>query len=401
MADIVCSTCQLVINDDVNYFECDGCTTTFHLNCGGIKKQEYNAREKSTRIRLLCDECNSNDTLNIAERNIRTLLKFISKFDVTLQEQKLNMNKMELTIASNTEEMRQMKEEISAWRKDAPTQFVALNGGKDREENETMTQRPSPLNLGNGSCSTILPTVVVKPKNDNQGCEATLQKIRQKLAGSDVSVRDTHNIRGGGIVISCSNAGDTLKMKQLIESNNGDDMDVRLPEIQKPRVKIHKIDSSLTSDEIIDDIINKNEALTQASIQIKKVMKNKNGKTQDMVVEVDGMTFNRMIALGKLYIGWNRCAVGEHIYLKRCFKCCGFSHIAKECRHNFACSKCAGPHKSNECNQRQIMCVNCVTANATYGLNLTTNHHAWSRNCSVLQKRIKKLKEFIQYNPNE
>lgn len=62
-----------------------------------------------------------------------------------------------------------------------------------------------------------------------------------------------------------------------------------------------------------------------------------------------------------------------------------------------ACSKCAGPHKANDCEAREFKCVNCNAANNHFGLNLATAHHAWSRNCAVLQKRIKKLKEYVQY----
>lgn len=389
MGDVVCFKCEGDIEADENYFECDACTTTFHLKCVGVTKQEYNAREKSNRMRLLCDECNLNNPMSIVERNVSTLLKYIHKLDLVLQNQVL-------AISNNADTMKRMEEQINTMRNEIKSISV-----RDERTNDNTNQRPTAHSFAEVLRSSILPTVVIKPKQDKQKCEATLQRVRENIVGSELLVRDTKNIRGGGIVISCANAADTMKMKQLIDQNIGNDYDVCLPEIKKPRVKISNISSELTSDEILNDVMNKNDFLRDATIQIKKVMKDKHKDTQDVVAEVDCKSFESMMIARKLFIGWRRCNVVEHIYLKRCFKCCGFSHIASECQHNIACSKCAGSHKSGDCDGKQYLCVNCSAANGKYGLNLATNHHAWSRNCCVLQKRIAKLKEFIQYNPNE
>lgn len=389
MGDIVCFKCEGDIEADENYFECDACTTTFHLKCVGVTKQEYNAREKSNRMRLLCDECNLNNPMSIVERNVNTLLKYIHKLDLVLQNQVL-------AISSNAETLKRMEEQMNMMHKEIKTITV-----REARKSDNTNQMPTTRTFADVLRSSILPTVVIKPKIDNEKCEATLQRVKENIVGSEALVRDTKNIRGGGIVISCANAVDTMKMKQLIDHNIGNDYDVCLPEIKKPRVKITNIGDDLTTDEILSDIVNKNNFAHDATFQIKKVMKNKRNNTQDVVAEVDCKSFEYMMTAKKLFIGWKRCNVVEHVYLKRCFKCCGFSHIAKECKHNIACSKCAGSHKSADCDGKKYLCVNCCAANTKYGLNLATNHHAWSRECCVLQKRIAKLKEFIQYNPNE
>lgn len=120
-----------------------------------------------------------------------------------------------------------------------------------------------------------------------------------------------------GIVISCVNAADTVKMKQLIDGNIGNEYDTILPEIKKPRAKILKINANMTNDEILYDIRNKNEGLHDATLQTKKVFRNENNNTQDVVVEVDGKSFiipriSRKVDL-ILYSRFHRVSIGTNL----------------------------------------------------------------------------------------
>lgn len=228
MAGTECYKCEVEI-DDENYFECDGCTTTFHLKCVGISKQEYNAREKSKRMRLLCDDCNTNSSLSNIERNVATIMKYIHKFDLLFQNRKLEHAKLESTIMHHAGETKSALQEM---RNEIKVITECLNGTIENTNHVS----PACTNVG-AVKSAILPTVCVKPKNGKQLCEATLQRVKENIVGSEALVRDTQNIRGGGIVISCVNAADTVKMKQLIDSNIGNEYDTNLPEIKKTQSK--------------------------------------------------------------------------------------------------------------------------------------------------------------------
>lgn len=72
-----CYTCNIEFGDDEPFFECDSCTTVFHLKCAGITKQEFNAREKSKRMSILCNDCNACDPTNLINRNMNTVLNFL------------------------------------------------------------------------------------------------------------------------------------------------------------------------------------------------------------------------------------------------------------------------------------------------------------------------------------
>lgn len=77
-----------------------------------------------------------------------------------------------------------------------------------------------------------------------------------------------------------------------------------------------------------------------------------------IIIEVDEETQDLM--KGKLSIGWRKCLVFRHINVKRCFKCWGYYHIAKNCTRNETCHKCAGNHKATECTETKKRCINCM-----------------------------------------
>lgn len=265
---------------------------------------------------------------------------------------------------------------------------------------QNCTQNVALCTAGDGG---IKPTVMIKPKNNTQRSSETIDEIRQ--IGNDIMVRDVKNISGGGIVLTCETANETMKVKQLVLQQTNDKYEVQLPTIKKPRIKISNVLGTHTGTDVLNEIKTKNEPLRNADIKILKFNAKRNDntngqKTNDIIAEVDGTTFDACMRTRRVCIGWHSYNVTEHLYLKRCYKCCGFSHVASDCKHHVACSKCAGTHKAAECDGSSFKCVNCTIANEKYGLNLDTSHHAWSKNCSILNRRLKKLKDNIQYNVN-
>lgn len=249
----------------------------------------------------------------------------------------------------------------------------------------------------------VRPTVLIRPKNNTQRSSDTLEEMRS--IGNDVLVRDVRNVNGGGIVLTCDTANETMRVKQLVQQQTNDKYIVELPTIKKPRIKIADVCESFTSEELINEIKLKNEAVQNGYFDVKKIHTKKrdrnNQRSFDIIAEVDSVTFDALLKMKKVCIGWHSYDVTEHLYLKRCFKCCGFSHIAHDCKHQVAGARCAGPHKAADCNGTVLACVNCKCANELNGLNLNTAHHAWSKNCVILKNRLNKLKDSIQYGIGE
>lgn len=108
-----------------------------------------------------------------------------------------------------------------------------------------------------------------------------------------------------------------------------------------------------------------------------------------------------MLKLGKLHLDWRECEITEHLYVQRCFKCCGFMHIAKECKGEQKCSECAGSHKFEECKRETYKCVNCAQFMKKYGADIDAQHHAYSKECKVYQRQIEKLNSKIEYSSDQ
>ena len=67
----------------------------------------------------------------------------------------------------------------------------------------------------------------------------------------------------------------------------------------------------------------------------------------------------------------------------QCLQCGHFGHVAKYCRSEQACGKCAGPHRTDSCQETTKKCSNCKGT-----------HTSWSLSCKVKQAAIAKARSF-------
>lgn len=114
-----------------------------------------------------------------------------------------------------------------------------------------------------------------------------------------------------------------------------------------------------------------------------------------LIAEVDSVTYEEMLRIEKLSIGWKKCRVVNHINVKRCYNCWGFYHIAKNCTRPITCSKCTGDHKDNDCKTKKEKCVNCMYKNKAYNLKVNKDHSALSRECPTFKKLLEEEKKKV------
>jgi hypothetical protein len=73
--------------------------------------------------------------------------------------------------------------------------------------------------------------------------------------------------------------------------------------------------------------------------------------------------------------------------LVQCFKCCGYGHIAKNCRLSASCGHCAQIHETQECQAKdKSQCTNC-----TRGGKKDRAHKAWFQSCFYRQQTREEL----------
>lgn len=83
----------------------------------------------------------------------------------------------------------------------------------------------------------------------------------------------------------------------------------------------------------------------------------------------------------------------DHYSVKRCFKCWGYYHIAKNCKREETCHKCAGNHKVSDCKASTMKCVNCMYKIKTYNVKINDEHDALSRKCPTFIRALEEEKK--------
>lgn len=245
---------------------------------------------------------------------------------------------------------------------------------------------------------------MIKPKTKQQ-CAQTLETISNKFDKSAVNVCGTRNARDGGIVLRCDNVTETMKIKQLVADNMGDDYEVILPKVKLPRLRISDVDPDIPKEEILSELKSHNPTISNMNLRLITVLECKckynDSIYNDIVVEVSSEEYKQLIEIKKLRLPWRECRIFEHLFLVRCYKCCGFQHKSNVCQLNQKCGSCSGSHRFSECKTRRKCCVNCTAANDKQNMNFDTNHTAWNKNCPILKRHLTKLVNEIEYNATE
>lgn len=130
--------------------------------------------------------------------------------------------------------------------------------------------------------------------------------------------------------------------------------------------------------------------------------KTKDGLSQYAVIEVTPDIYKAVTRSEKLYIGYNRCSVKNYIPVTRCYNCCGYGHVASECRMQKRCSQCAEEHELKVCSKDKMECTNCKQFNFKMANRYNfrpceTNHTADSEHCPTYKKIVEIIKSRINY----
>ncbi|XP_046599987.1 uncharacterized protein LOC124295147 [Neodiprion lecontei] len=112
--------------------------------------------------------------------------------------------------------------------------------------------------------------------------------------------------------------------------------------------------------------------------------------TQVALTKVPERTARKLLALGRVKIGWTACRIRERISVDRCHRCQGYGHHAAQCLgkdNSQACRKCGeAGHKEKECPKTAPRCILCASSGAR------ADHFSGSGRCSVFRDELNKAK---------
>jgi hypothetical protein len=251
--------------------------------------------------------------------------------------------------------------------------------------------------------------IIVKPKVQQES-EATKKLIKEKVDIKNMAMGITKLKKGskGTVILGCETGEEMEKLKATVQAKLGENFKVTESPRMKPKIKIVNIgeeEMKLNDDDLIGTIKKQNKIdANNEGIHmriVKKIVKEKrNDKGQSgrrekegiVIIEADEETHEVMLSKGKLNVGWRKCPAFNHINIKRCFKCWGYYHIAKNCTRNETCHKCAGNHNVNECTATKKRCINCMFKIQTYNLKINDEHDALDPECPTFKRAIQEEK---------
>lgn len=381
MVHVPCAKCKKETTNDGDVFECDACSMQYHLTCDTVKKGDVTARTKSKNLKLYCTRCMSGKLEIANAEKLSIIYKYVTKIDMQTQKQVEIQTDTVAKLDSIIAESGDMKKKMDDVQNRIETQTHA---NTDKEKNKS---------YANVVRSAAKPTVMIKPKCTAQNATTTSDDIKTQINCKDVNACGMRKLHDGGIIVSCETDAESMKMKTMIEEKFGDKYDVQLPTTLKPRVKVFKVDG-IAETAVIDELKERNDWLSHNDIVVKKVIKPKNTECEyfDVVLEVDRDCFDKMMDSGRVKMGWRTCRVVHHVHLTRCFKCCGYGHVAEKCTNKQACAKCSGEHKTSDCDKKnKIQCINCKVSNEKFKTKFDTKHRPWNNSCEILKKRTERF----------
>lgn len=228
------------------------------------------------------------------------------------------------------------------------------------------------------------------------------RRYSQKNYPREVKFNNIAKRNNGSIVIECDDMNECANIKNKIESQMGQQYEVRDIQMMKPRVKIFGMSEKLSDNEFIELLKHQNAMLLDSDIEVIKIVKDiKVDNTYNAIIQLDVSSFDKILKAEKVYLNWDVCAVREHFSILRCHNCTGYEHTKDMCTKATMCGYCSGDHQSGECNANHLSCPNCIEANAKLKLQLDTKHHAWSKKCTILSRKIKRVGNKIVYNEDK
>lgn len=435
-----CNRCSLPIVE-ADSIKCDGiCNKVYHLACAGpgkgISKTFYNTCQDNDYFLFLCTLCR-NTKMKFVNETLGKILNMLVITDERLNRQnaevvKINENYEEmknLALKSETD-VKELKNSIEKLEKvikeDAQEIGVQMKEIKNSEcsNNEkilmvcnevkvAMKNNEEDIRTGiykknskvGKRASTFAdkvremnnePVVMITPKiaQDNK---KTKDVLKTMIDSSTIQMNHAGDLAKGGLAIACSSTAASKELQERVAEKMGDDYEVKLTELKKPKVKIVGMSEELTSEEIVTKLKAQNEFLKDSNIVVSHMHKGLKGFFT-AVIEVDGKIFSKLLEIGRVFIDFDICRVLEDLQVMRCYNCAQFFHKGKDCTKKKACQRCGEDHGLSNCTSEVVKCVNCMVAVATYNLKLDINYPSYDKNCTMYKQKLKIARRRISYN---
>lgn len=368
-----CDKCKKKAENDLPVFKCDGCTSFWCKVCAALSTSEVRVLQfrGPRKLKFFCHDCSNFGTIKLMEATIQ------DKNDLILSKDKI----IQLLEADLADKQRQLEAST------LPNRELQTYAGVTATK---VVQQKLERNL---------PCLVIRPRSQ-QSSSKTRGEIQAKIKPGKISagVSMVRELRNGAVILKCDSDLANRRMKDEAQSVLGENYSISETKLLTPSVTISNISKEVSKDEIAEAVRSQNSCLTdEDEFRLKTVKTSRGGESLFAVLQCNGSCFRKLMSVGKVNIGFNKCPVYENLNLIRCYKCWRFNHFAKDCKEAVVCSRCAGSHSSQDCTEDDKKCTNCLYVNERLSRNFDTQHEATHKDCSVYKQKLDIFKQRINY----
>ncbi|KAJ3662783.1 hypothetical protein Zmor_007112 [Zophobas morio] len=336
----ICGKCHSAIKTrpSSGYLSCSGtCEKRFHFKCVDVPESLQEQLESVPGLNWKCSDC----------------LKKCVSFD---------SDSLNVFLGRKFEEMVSNLKEVFS---DLKTDLIK---NAERQIKDTFIE-PEPVT----SFSSILknktkPAVIIEPKNPEQNFAQTKADIASSIdpANEKIQIAKVKSTKNGGMLVSCLSSDQNLRFKQLAQENLANSYVIRELNGISPRVRIVGFSQKYEEDEWVEladymKSVNNSIFNVSSSCKIFKFWATKKKRsTYQALLQVDKKSYDRLMAAGGLFIGYDYCIVFDGLDANRCFNCNNFGHSSRVCKEKLSCPKCSSEHELSACVAENLKCINCI-----------------------------------------
>ena len=256
-----------------------------------------------------------------------------------------------------------------------------------------------PLSYSTIARNNTHPAVIVVPKDQSQSVEKTKEDMANQVNPSELKLRLTKvkPANNGSIVIGCKNEEENRKFKQIAEKKLSDSYEIRELHGINPRVRVVGFRENYAEEDFLNILKQLNVDIFDSNslCNVIKICKTKKGdKIFQAVLQLDRATYDKIIKVGNVFIGYDACTVFDGVEVSRCFNCNEFNHSSKSCTKPPCCPRCSQNHLVKDCTSQTLKCSNCTNYNSFNRSNtVKMDHAAWDITvCTVYKNACAKLR---------
>lgn len=379
---------------------CKYCEKVFHAKCAQIPNNLISFFVSNENYLWFCDVCVSIASYSIkVHKCIGALYTHCEQMENELKLQSSKIDALKSVIEAN--KVQQSVTQRANTRKRTFASVVSDNyvstpvTTNNVYQSAKRTRNDQPVKQRNSR----EPILIVKPNPEVDKASVT-NNIKRVLNPISDPIKGMHETSNGNIVITCKTYDDVSAMKQKLSSmSNVCEINERtkvLPTIKL--VGISEYNESQSAD-FIQKLRVQNELPIDSHVELLSVKEIKDRKYYTAYIRADVTTYELIMQKKRLYVGWDSVKCYQYVNVLRCFKCSSFGHIAEKCdAMNQVCPRCSEDHDIKDCQSDEAKCPNCVAANSKFNTNFDTGHSAWDKNCPVLNKRLKTIRNRTVYD---